>query len=263
MDFLKRSLAPITDESWEEIDDTAKEVLTSQLSGRKFVDVSAPQGWDLAAIPEGRLDIKEDDSKKVRYGIRKASPVIETRTSFKLNIWELDNYNRGALDLDLEPLEDAAKKAAKFEEDVIFRGLEEANVKGLNQVSETTMDLPEDPAGVVEAVSMGITEFQDNSIEGPYSLIVSRRLWQDVARFSKGYPLKRQIEDLLGDSVVYSPEVDGALLVSTRGGDFELILGQDFSIGYEDHSSTEVKLFIAESFSFRVLEPAAVITLNG
>ncbi len=263
MDFLKRSLAPITAESWEEIDETAKDVLTGQLSGRKFVDVSDPEGWDLAAIPEGRLTIEEDNPEKVRYGVRRTVPVIETRTSFKLNIWELDNYNRGARDLDLEPLEDAAVRAAKFEEDVIFRGLKEAGVEGLNQVSETSIDLPDDPGGVVKAVSKGITEFQDNSIEGPYSLVVSRELWQDVARFSKGYPLKRQIEDLLGDSMVYSPEVNGALLVSTRGGDFELILGQDFSIGYEGHTSTEVTLFITESFGFRVLEPAAVITLNS
>jgi len=261
MDILKRSLAPITDESWEEIDDTAIEVLTNQLTARKFVDVSDPKGWDFSSVTEGRLDIKEANPEKVRYGLRKSLPMLETRATFILDIWELDNKNRGAGDVDLTPLEDQVKEAARFEENVIYNGLEEAGVKGLNEVSETTLDLPESPTDVIEVASKGVTTFQDNSIEGPYSLVVSREIWQDVAKYSKGYPLKKQLEDLLGGGIIYSPEVDGALLVSTRGGDFELTLGQDFSIGYENHNSNEVTLYVTESFTFRVLEPAAIISL--
>jgi len=40
MDILKRSIAPITDEGWEEIDDQAKEILENHLTDRKFVDVT-------------------------------------------------------------------------------------------------------------------------------------------------------------------------------------------------------------------------------
>src|SRR6056297_1950058 len=130
MDYLKRSLAPITDAGWDEIDDQAREVLISQLTGRKFVDVTDPQGWYFSAVSEGRLDIKEDDPGKVRYGTRKTSPLVETRTSFNLNIWELDNLSRGAKDLDLSPLEAAAEKAAQFEEDVIYKGLKDSEIKG-------------------------------------------------------------------------------------------------------------------------------------
>lgn len=262
MDYLKRSLAPITDEGWEEIDEQAREVLINQLTGRKFVDVTAPQGWELSAVSEGRLDIKEDDPEKVRYGIRKTSPLVETRTSFTLNIWELDNLSRGAKDLDLSSLEDAAQKSAKFEEDVIYKGLKGSEIKGLTQVSEASFEIPEGPEGVIEAISKGVLTFQDNSIEGPYSMVANRDLWQKIAKSSKGYPLKRHLEDLIDGSIIYNPYLENALLVSTRGGDYELILGQDFSIGYENHDSTEVKLFITESFSFRILEPGAVVTLG-
>ena len=47
--------------------------------------------------------------------------------------------------------------------------------------------------------------------------------------------------------------------MSTRGGDLELILGQDLAIGYEAHTQDKVKLYFTESFTFRILEPAAVI----
>ncbi len=262
MDFLKRSLAPVTDAGWEEIDDAAREVLETQLTGRKFVDTVEPQGWDHAAIPEGRLSIEEDSPEAVRYGVRKVSPLAETRVSFELNIWELDNVDRGAKDVDLAPLEDAAARAAQFEEDVIYHGLAEAGIEGLLPAAETAVDLPDGASGILEAASEAVTVFQDEAVEGPYNLVVNRELWQSIARSSKGYPLKRQLEDLIEGSIIYSSKVEDPLLVSSRGGDLELVLGQDFSIGYENHGSKKVKLFITESFGFRVLEPASVIKLT-
>lgn len=261
MDFLKRSLAPITDESWGEIDDQAREVLSNKLTGRKVVDVLEPQGWDYSAVPEGRLDIKEDSPEQVRYGIRKVLPLVETRVSFKLNIWELDNLSRGAEDVDLSPLEDAAAKAAQFEEDVIYNGLGEAGIEGLFSSAGSSVNLPEGKAGILEGASEAVTVFEDQAIEGPYTLLVDKELWLSIARASNGYPLKRQLEDLIGGSIVYSPKVEDPALVSTRGEDVQLVLGQDFSIGYEDHTTKEVKLFLTESFGFRVLEPAAIVKL--
>ncbi|MBS3787941.1 bacteriocin family protein [Candidatus Bipolaricaulota bacterium] len=261
MDFLKRSLAPITDESWGEIDEQAREVLANKLTGRKVVDVIEPRGWDYSAIPQGRLNIKEDSSDSVRYGIRKVTPLIETRKSFKLDIWELDNLSRGAEDVDLSPLEDAAAEAAQFEEDVIYNGLAEAGIDGLFSSSGSSVNLPGGKAGILEGASEAITIFRDDAIEGPYTLLADKELWLSIAGTSNGYPLERRLEDLIGGSIVYSPKIENPALVSTRGEDVQLVLGQDFSIGYEDHDTKEVKLFLTESFGFRVLEPAAIVTL--
>lgn len=261
MDILKRSLAPITDEGWEEIDDQAVEVLENQLTARKFVNTVEPQGWEYSAIPEGRLSIKEDSPEKVRYGVREVTPLVETRISFELNTWELDNVTRGAEDVDLSPLEEAATKAARFEEDLVYHGLEDAGIEGLITAAESAIDLPEGSSGILEAASEAVTVFQEEAIEGPYSLVVDKDLWKTIARSTKGYPLKRQLEDLIGGSIIYSPAVEEPLFVSTGNEDLQLVLGQDFSIGYEDHTTKKVKLFITESFGFRVLEPAAVVKL--
>jgi uncharacterized linocin/CFP29 family protein len=263
MNFLKRSLAPITDESWEEIDEQAREVLSNKLTGRKVVDVVEPKGWDYSAIPEGRLEIQEDSPEAVRYGVRKVTPLVETRKSFTLDIWELDNLSRGAEDVDLSALEDAAAEAARFEEGVVYNGLADAGIEGLMASAGSSVDLPDGKSGMLEGVSEAVTVFQDEAIEGPYTLLVDKDLWLSIATTSKGYPLKRQLEDLIGGPIVYSPKVDDPVLVSTRGGDIELVLGQDFSIGYEDHGNGKVKLFLTESFGFRVLEPAAIVKLAG
>ena len=41
--------------------------------------------------------------------------------------------------------------------------------------------------------------------------------------------------------------------------DSELIIGQDFSVGYQSHTNTEVNFFITESFTFRTLAPEAIV----
>jgi len=60
-------------------------------------------------------------------------------------------------------------------------------------------------------------------------------------------------------------------VLSTRGGDFALHLGQDVSIGYTSHTPTAVQLYLQESFTFLLLtaeaaialEPAAVIAVSS
>lgn len=51
------------------------------------------------------------------------------------------------------------------------------------------------------------------------------------------------------------------MLLSTRGGDFELCLGQVLSIGYTDHDATGVHLYFQQAFTFRMLTPEAVVGL--
>jgi uncharacterized linocin/CFP29 family protein len=51
------------------------------------------------------------------------------------------------------------------------------------------------------------------------------------------------------------------VVVSLRGGDFELVVGRDFSIGYLDHDAKRVRLYIEERFTFRLLSPQAAVPL--
>jgi uncharacterized linocin/CFP29 family protein len=53
----------------------------------------------------------------------------------------------------------------------------------------------------------------------------------------------------------------GAVL-SLRGGDFVLDVGEDLSIGYVSHDADAVQLYMEESFTFRVIEPDAAVALH-
>ncbi len=259
MDILRKSLAPITKEAWEEINDTAMEVLTSMLSARKFVDVEGPKGWDYAALSTGRINVPKDQKAPVKYGVHQVLPLVEARIPFKLNIWELDNIVRGAEDIDLDALEDAAKEIAKFEEKAIYEGFKAGNIEGLKSCREyDTPAFPDKGEEVAGAVAGVLAQLKANSIEGPYSLVLSQDKWQMLNSFVKGYPLRKQLENLLGGSIIMAPNIDGAFLVTERGGDLKMVVGQDLSIGYESHNNKEVELYFTESFTFQIIDPAAV-----
>ena len=264
-DILKRSLAPITDAAWEEMDDTARQTLKPLLSARKIVDFEGPKGWEFAALNAGRLALpKKPPAKGVGWGTRKVLPLVEARIQFTLNLWELDNVSRGAADPDLEPLEEAAKEVALFEENAIYNGLKDAGIEGiLPTASQKAIKLPAKAEDYPRAVAQGIDALQADGIGGPYALMLGPAAYLTLTQaVGPGYPVKRGVESLLDGPICRSRALDGGVLLSIRGGDFEMTVGADLSIGYSSHTSEEVNLFLTESFTFRVLEPGAAVELK-
>ena len=47
-----------------------------------------------------------------------------------------------------------------------------------------------------------------------------------------------------------------------RGGDFQLHIGQDVSIGYLSHTETAVRLYLQESITFLLLTAEAAVALK-
>jgi len=116
--------------------------------------------------------------------------------------------------------------------------------------------------------SAGVCAVISRSIDGPHSFIVGPKLWSRMSAHVQGYPVKMQAESVLGGAVLLSPYLswdfeNEAYMVTRRGGDLHLILGQDLAIGYESHNQTKTKLYFTESCTFRVLEPAAVINYTA
>ncbi len=263
MDYLKRSLAPLTNEAWEEIDELAKQVLVSQLSARKFVDVIGPKGWDYSAVSLGRTHIPNVEGPEgVRFGIRKVNPLIETRVQFDVNKWELDNVSRGCKDPELDNLEDAAKKAAKFEENIIYNGFEQAGIKGLSKTAELKLDLPDDAKDYLSIIPQCINMMSDSGIGGPYALILSPEQWKSFVKADTQYPLEKHIKEVLGIKIIISKVIDNAYVVSMRGGDFELTLGTDFSLGFEYQDGDKIKLYVVETLTFNIYEPRSFVKIG-
>lgn len=264
MNILKKNIAPITDKAWEEIVDQASEIFKVYLTNRKFVDIEGPTGLEQGGVSTGRLILPKNQSKTgINYGLREVIPFVEIRKPFELDIWELDNIERGAKDVDLEPLENAAKEVALFEESAVFNGFKEGKIVGLNEVAEhPAVEIPENPDEFLKLIGSQVTSFRKDGVEGPYTLVIYDEIWQNLINMANRYPIIKQLKELTKGKVIINRNSANSYLVSERGGDFELILGQDLSIGYDGHANDKVKLYFTESFTFRVLAKEAVRILS-
>jgi len=98
----------------------------------------------------------------------------------------------------------------------------------------------------------------------PYAVALGPRCYTGVIETTEmgGYPVFEHLRLIAGGPVLWAPAVDGAVVLSTRGGDYELSVGEDVSIGYLDHDAERVHLYFEETFTFQVLTPEAAVHLR-
>jgi uncharacterized linocin/CFP29 family protein len=266
MDILKRTLAPITTEAWKEIDDWAQTVLKGNLSARSLVDFNGPHGWAHSAVNLGSVRFQpHTQDKGIQWGQRKALPLVEIRIPFTLNISDLDNVTRGSKTPDLDTLEKAAQKAASFEETAVYLGFEKGGIEGIANASpHKSLKLAKSAKNYQDVIEAAVVTLQKAGIGGPYQLVLGTEPFRALLQGDESsYPLIKRVLILLnGGEVNWSPALKGGVLFSSREGNYELTVGQDLSIGYAGTAGDSVELFIAESFTFRVLEPRAGIELK-
>jgi uncharacterized linocin/CFP29 family protein len=263
MDLLKRDHAPITPEAWKQIDEEAKRVLQINLAGRRLVDFDGPHGWSYAAVNTGCLTLRTEGALGVPWGVREVVPLIEVRVPFDLRLMELDNASRGAV-LNLTEVVSAAEKTAHAEDNVIFNGFKAGGMEGiLPTASHPAITIPDNYAEYPSIVVDAVETLRRAGINGPYALALGPVCYAGLAQAAQdGYPIRERVEHFLDGPIVLAPMVDGAVLLSHRGGDFQLSVGQDLSIGYAGHDRDKVYLYLTESFAFRVLERGAAVYLK-
>lgn len=265
MNGLMRELAPVTGEGWKEIEEEAKRTLTTFLAGRKLVDFSGPHGWRHGAVDTGRVESIGSAIEGVHSVRRTVQPLVELRVPFTLSRAELDALGRGADDADLDPVVHAAKHIAQAEDRAIFHGWREAGIHGIAEcAAEATLKLSEDYTAYPVTVNEALHKLRSAGIGGPYAIALGPRCYGGLHQTftPAGYPVYRQVEQLLDGPMVWAPSVDGAVVLSLRGGDFELTIGQDLSIGYDKHDEHDVHLYLQETLTFRCLSPEAAVPLR-
>lgn len=265
MNNLYRELAPISGAAWVQIEEEASRTLKRYLAARRVVDVSQPQGYALAATATGHAQALESPVEGLRVLQRLVDPVVELRVPFTLLRQEIDDVERGSNDSDWMPLKEAARKIAYAEDQAIFDGYAAAGIKGIRQgASNPAIALPSPVRGYPAVIAQALTSLRLAGVNGPYRLLLGTEAFTAVSGGDdEGYPVLKHIQRLIEGDVIWAPAIKGGLLVTTRGGDFQLTLGQDFSIGYLSHSEKEVQLYLQESFSFRLLTTEAVVALTA
>jgi uncharacterized linocin/CFP29 family protein len=267
MNHLLRSIAPIAESGWELLDREARDRLTVALAARKLVDFSGPLGWDYSATNLGRTDaVAKSPGDGVAAEQRRVLALVELRSEFSVSLDELRAAERGAEDIDLDGLDESARRIAFAENVAVFHGFKQAGIRGVAEAStHPSIPLGDDfdayPGHVAKAVEL----LRRQGIGGPYGLALGPDGYTGVIETTEhgGYLVLDHLGKILDGPIVWAPGVQGAVVLSLRGGDFLFESGQDLSIGYQAHDAETVQLYLEESFSFRVATPEAAVALTA
>jgi uncharacterized linocin/CFP29 family protein len=263
MNNLHRELAPISEAAWTQIEQEASRTLKRYLAGRRVVDVHGPNGAAFSAVGTGHLRHLEAPGEGIRAWLRDTKALVELCVPFELDRQAINDVERGANDSDWQPLKDAARKMAFAEDRAIFEGYAAASIEGIRQgTSNPAMTLPPDVRDYPNAIAQALTQLRLAGVNGPYSVLLSADAYTGVSETSDhGYPVLQHVKRLLEGEIIWAPAIAGALVLTTRGGDFDLHIGQDVSIGYFTHTDAVVSLYLQETFTFLLLTPEAAVTL--
>jgi uncharacterized linocin/CFP29 family protein len=247
------------------IEAQAREALAIYMAARKLVDFEGPHGWAYSAVNLGSTHAAfAAPVLGVETRLRATLPLLEVRVPFELPLDALDGVERGAVDIDFEPVVEAARKLALVEDRAVFSGLQAASIQGIAAGSShepvpLSSDFQEFPA----LVSGAITRLHRAGVGGPYALALDTDAYSALSRAARdGYPVLQHVRKLIDGPTVWAPALSGALVLSMRGGDFKLIVGQDASVGYLSQTRETVQLYLEESFTFRVLGPEAAVAMS-
>ena len=263
MNNLHRKLAPISEAAWAQIEEEASRTLKRHLAARRVVDVPEPKGLALSAVGTGHVRQIQAPGEGVHSAQREAQALVELRVPFTLTRQAIDDVERGATDSDWSPLKDAARKIAFAEDRAVFDGYAAAGIQGIREGSSNPgLVLPSSVKAYPAAVARAVGQLRLAGCNGPYALVLGAEAYTAASGGSDdGYPVFEHLERIVDGGIIWAPAVAGAFLLTTRGGDFELDIGQDISIGYSSHSAAAVELYFFETFTFRLLTTEACAVL--
>jgi len=261
MNNLHRELAPISDVAWAQIEEEASRTIKRYLAGRRVVDLQGPAGVALSAVGSGHLSPITAPGDGVTARQREVKALVELRVPFELDRQMIDDVERGANDSDWQPAKDAARALAFAEDRAIFEGYRAAGIVGVRQgTSNPKKSLPADVRKYPEAFAQALSQLRLVGVNGPYSILLSADAYTELAETSDyGYPVLEHVKRLVEGKIIWAPAINGAFVVTTRGGDLDLHIGQDASIGYLSHTDTQVRLYLQETFTFLYLTSESAV----
>lgn len=265
MNNLHRELAPISDAAWAQIEEEASRTLKRHLAARRVVDVQGPAGFALPAVGTGHIRQIAAPGDGIRAAQREAKALVELRVPFDLTRQAIDDVERGANDSDWSPLKEAARKIAFAEDRAVFDGYVAAGIEGIRQgTSNPVVALSANVKSYPSAVAQAVSHLRLAGVNGPYALLLGSDAYTATGGATEdGYPVLEHVQRLVDGEIVWAPAIAGGFVLTTRGGDFQLSIGQDISIGYLDHSETAVQLYFQETFTFLMLTTEAAVVLGN
>ena len=129
--------------------------------------------------------------------------------------------------------------------------------------SNPPLALPTDPREIPDVIAQALSALRLAGVDGPYCVLLSADAYTKVSETTEhGYPIREHLNRLVDGEIIWAPAIDGAFVLSSRGGDFDLQLGTDVSIGYLSHDASGVQLYLEETLTFLCYTAEASVALT-
>ncbi|WP_020071430.1 family 1 encapsulin nanocompartment shell protein [Paraburkholderia caledonica] len=263
MNNLHRELAPIPADAWKQIEAEVARTFKRSVAGRRVVDVKEPGGLALSGIGTGHQTSIASPKKGVGARLYDVRQLVQLTVPFTLQREAIDSVERGSNDGDWQPAKAAASELALAEDSAIFDGFKAAGIVGIREGSSNAPTiLPVDIVDYPAVISQTLEKLRLAGIDGPYSVVLGADAYTALSAASdQGYPVIQHIKRIVDGDLVWAPALQGGCVLSTRGGDYELHIGQDLSIGYTSHTDTTVQLYLCETLAFLLLTSEASVSI--
>ena len=265
-DWLRRDTAPLSQKVWAEIDSTAVRMAKQTMVGRRIADLDGPRGWGhvAAQMDTFRPATAAKSMGRARLALPDVMLLTEIRADFSLTWASIDQFERVGPALESDTIEEAARDTALAEDRLVFYG--RSGAPGILASPESPRVTISDwlvPGRAVTDLLTAVQKLDEFGIKGPYEVVMEPAHYYSYLRTSVegGYPAAKQLGAVI-ERVHSSPAIEGAALFSTRGGDFMITAGGDFSVGYRWHDEQAVHLFCVETIAARLLTPKALCLIR-
>jgi len=267
MEWLRRSAAPLSAKVWNEVDEIAGTMFKQTVVARRILDFDGPRGWNHVSTQLGTFKPVQtsQDSGKVKMSVPDVMLLTELRADFAIPWADIDIFERVGPTLESKSIEDAAREMALAEDALLFFGSSASpGVLTARETPRVALSDWSQPGRIVADLLAAVEKLDTLSIKGPYEAVLSPHHYYSYLRYTGeggAYPAAKQLGIVIA-KVHNSTVVDGAVLFSTRGGDFLATVGGDFAIGYRAHDTEAVHLFCVETIAAQLLTPEAVCLIR-
>ncbi len=267
MEWLRRSAAPLSHKVWKEVDEIANQMFKQTLVARRISDFDGPRGWKHVATQLGTFKQAKTprDVGKVKFSVPEVMLLTELRADFAIPWVDIDMFERVGPTLESDSIENAARDMALAEDALMFYGTS-TNPGLLSSKDSPQVALSDwsQPGRLVADLLAAVEKLDTLGVKGPYEAVLApHHYYSYLRRTGEGgaYPAAKQLGIVI-KKVYSSPAVEGAALFSTRGGDFLITVGGDFTIGYRSHDESAVHLFCVETIAAQLLTPEAICVIK-
>jgi uncharacterized linocin/CFP29 family protein len=268
MEWLRRNAAPLSAKAWKEIDEITGSMFKQTVVARRIVDFDGPRGWNHVATQLGTFKSVKPNQQgaRVQFSAPDVMLLTEIRADFEIPWSDIDIFERVGPTLETKSVEDAAREMALAEDSLVLYGSStNPGILCSNEIPRVSISDWSQSGRLVADLLAAVEKLDTLGVKGPYEAVLSPHHYYSYLRQTgEGgvYPAAKQLGIVIA-KVHNSPTVDGAALFSTRGGDFLMTVGGDFTVGYRSHDNSAVHLFCVETMAAQLLSPEAVCLIRS